>query len=46
MVRNIAEQVTQAIPVAIAAGLFVLTYTAVNQLNIDMPPDVSGLVWA
>lgn len=46
MVRNTKTQIAAVVPVAIAAGLFVLTYTAVNQLNIDIPPDVSGLVWA
>ncbi len=39
-------QIVVAVTVAIATGLFVLTVAAVNPLNINVPPDVLGLVWA
>lgn len=46
MVKNTLKQFAVALPVAFATGLYALICIALNQLNIEIPSEVSGLVWA
>ncbi len=45
MVNQTLNQIAVAIPVALATGIFVLTYLAVISLDIDVPLDELH-VWA